>query len=523
MTSGALDRKQKRWLKNAVKYIMMKVIRRFAVRPVPARRSLRALRAPPILIKGVIHMSYNNESDLHQILQQQELIESSLSFVSSAENFIRENGIFPPSRAEEGVMRGLRYPNGTGVIAGVTAIGDVNGYELVDGKKVPQKGRLFYRGIDVSDIIQQCIAEDRFGFEEVVYLLLFGQLPSAPQLKDFQYLLAKWSQLPSYFTEDMILRSPNRNIMNKLESCILALHSHDNMAENSTLEYELFKSFRMVARTPTVVAHSYAAKRHYFDKDSLYLHRTRTDLHVAENFLYSLRKDNHFDDDEAKLLDLCMILHAEHGGGNNSTFACRVLTSSGTDFYSSIAAAVGALKGFRHGGANIKSVEMMQYLKHAVHNWKDDGEVKDALVRILRGELGDGTGLIYGMGHAVYTLSDPRAEILKKFSRNLAEKKGMSDELDLIESVERLAPDIFRNERRSPKPICANVDLYSGFVYKLLGIPTELYTAIFASARMPGWCAHRIEECCGSDPRIIRPAYKTICKRTPYVPLSERY
>jgi len=456
------------------------------------------------------------------MLLHQELIESSLSFVSGSEDFLLENGIFPSSRTDADVMRGLRYPNGTGVIAGVTSIGDVDGYDLVDGEKLPREGRLFYRGISIEDLIQSCIKENRFGFEETVYLLLFGQLPTASQLKDFQYLMARWSQLPSYFSEDMILRSPNKNIMNKLASCILALHSHDGEAENRELENELFKSFRMVARTPTIVAHSYAAKCHYFDKDSLYLHRPRTDMSVAQNFLYSLRKDTQFDDDEAKLLDLCMILHAEHGGGNNSTFACRVLTSSGTDFYSSIAAAVGALKGFRHGGANVKVVEMMKYLKRAVRDWKDDGQVKDQLVRILRRDLGDGTGLIYGMGHAVYTLSDPRAKILKQFSRHLAEKKGMVEELDLIESVERLAPQVFQEVRHSDKPICANVDLYSGFVYTLLGIPADLYTAIFASARMPGWCAHRIEECCADDPRIIRPAYKTVCKRVPYVPLTER-
>ena len=468
-------------------------------------------------------MPYKTERDLHQMLRHQELIESSLSFVSGSEDFILENDIFPATtKADKDVMRGLRYPNGTGVIAGVTSIGDVDGYDLVDGEKIPRRGQLFYRGVSIDDLIQSCIKEDRFGFEETVYLLLFGQLPTASQLTDFQYLMARWSQLPGYFTEDMILRSPNKNIMNKLASCILALHSHDGEAENMTLENELFKSFRMVARTPTIVAHSYAAKCHYFDKDSLYLHRPRTDMSVAQNFLYSLRKDTQFDDDEAKLLDLCMILHAEHGGGNNSTFACRVLTSAGTDFYSSIAAAVGALKGFRHGGANIKVVEMMKYLKRAVRNWKDDGQIKDQLVRILRRQLGDGTGLIYGMGHAVYTLSDPRAEILKRFSRHLAEKKGMVDELDLIESVERLAPQVFQEIRGSDKPICANVDLYSGFVYTLLGIPSDLYTAIFASARMPGWCAHRIEECCAEDPRIIRPAYKTICKRIPYVPLSER-
>ena len=467
-------------------------------------------------------MSYKNERDLRRMLLHQELIESSLSFVSGSEDFCRENGIFPSSRTDADVMRGLRYPNGTGVIAGVTSIGDVDGYDLVDGEKLPREGRLFYRGISIEDLIQSCIKENRFGFEETVYLLLFGQLPTASQLKDFQYLMARWSQLPSYFSEDMILRSPNKNIMNKLASCILALHSHDGEAENRELENELFKSFRMVARTPTIVAPSSAAKCHYFDKDSLYLHRPRTDMSVAQNFLYSLRKDTQFDDDEAKLLDLCMILHAEHGGGNNSPFACRVLTSSGTDFYSSIAAAVGALKGFRHGGANVKVVEMMKYLKRAVRDWKDDGQVKDQLVRILRRDLGDGTGLIYGMGHAVYTLSDPRAKILKQFSRHLAEKKGMVEELDLIESVERLAPQVFQEVRHSDKPICANVDLYSGFVYTLLGIPADLYTAIFASARMPGWCAHRIEECCADDPRIIRPAYKTVCKRVPYVPLTER-
>ena len=467
-------------------------------------------------------MSYKTERDLHRMLRHQELIESSLSFVSGSEDFIRDNDIFPSGRTETDVMRGLRYPNGTGVVAGVTSIGDVDGYDLKDGKKIPRKGRLFYRGVSIEDLIQSCIREDRFGFEETVYLLLFGQLPTLSQLEDFQVLMARWSQLPGYFSEDMILRSPNKNIMNKLASCILALHSHDGEAENRSLENELFKSFRMVARTPTIVAHSYAAKRHYFDQDSLYLHRPRTDLSVAQNFLYTLRKDSKFDDDEAKLLDLCMILHAEHGGGNNSTFACRVLTSTGTDFYSSIAAAVGSLKGFRHGGANIKVVEMMQYLRNAVRDWKDDGQVKDQLVRILNRELGDGTGLIYGMGHAVYTLSDPRAEILKQFSRHLAEKRGMVDQLDFIESVERLAPQVFQEVRGIDKPICANVDLYSGFVYRLLGIPTDLYTAIFASARMAGWCAHRMEECCSDDPRIIRPAYKTICKRGAYVPLADR-
>ena len=454
-------------------------------------------------------MSYKTERDLHRMLRHQELIESSLSFVSGSEDFIRENDIFPSGRTESDVMRGLRYPNGTGVVAGVTSIGDVDGYDLKDGKKIPRKGRLFYRGVSIEDLIQSCIREDRFGFEETVYLLLFGQLPTASQLEDFQVLMARWSQLPGYFSEDMILRSPNKNIMNKLASCILALHSHDGEAENRSLENELFKSFRMVARTPTIVAHSYAAKRHYFDKDSLYLHRPRTDLSVAQNFLYTLRKDSKFDDDEAKLLDLCMILHAEHGGGNNSTFACRVLTSTGTDFYSSIAAAVGSLKGFRHGGANIKVVEMMQYLRNAVGNWKDDGQVKDQLVRILRRELGYGTGLIYGMGHAVYSISDPRAKTMASFVEGLSKEKGRTAEYKLYEKVERLAVEAITKDRKIYKGVSANVDFYSGFIYSMLDLPMELYTPIFAISRIAGWSAHRIEELVGSG-KIIRPSYKAV-------------
>lgn len=471
-------------------------------------------------------MAYNAVNDMNDLLKQQELIQSSEIFVHGLADIFRK-GSFLQDNGDNGdnsdVLRGLRYANGTGVIAGITAIGDVVGYELVNGKKVPAEGHLFYRGIDIHDIIRHCIEEDRFGYEETVYLLLFGILPEPEQLANFQYLMARWSQLPSYFTEDMILRSPNRNVMNKLASCILALHSHDGEAENMSLENELFKSFRMVARTPTIVAHSFAAKRHYFDGDSLYLHCPQVGLSTAENFLYSLRKDSSFTSEEARLLDLCMILHAEHGGGNNSTFACRVLTSAGTDFYSAIAAAVGALKGFRHGGANIKVVEMLECIKSEVHNWNDEGEIKDCLSRIVRKESGDRSGLIYGMGHAVYTTSDPRAKILKEFSRTLAQKKGMGHELELIESVERLAPEVLLNEKKITEKICANVDLYSGFVYRLLGIPAEIYTAFFAAARMAGWCAHRLEECCGSNSRIIRPAYKTQCARNPYVPLQNRH
>ena len=405
-------------------------------------------------------MSYKVDRDLRRMLRHQDLIESSLSFVSGSEDFIRENDIFPSSQSVEGVMRGLRYPNGTGVVAGVTSIGDVDGYDLVDGKKVPRPGRLFYRGISINDIIQQCIAEDRFGFEETVYLLLFGQLPTASQLEDFQVLMARWSQLPSYFSEDMILRSPNKNIMNKLASCILALHSHDGEAENMTLENELFKSFRMVARTPTIVAHSYAAKRHYFDGESLYLHRPRTDMSVAQNFLYSLREDTKFDDDEAKLLDLCMILHAEHGGGNNSTFACRVLTSAGTDFYSSIAAAVGALKGFRHGGANIKVVRMFDEMMSLLKDWEDEEEVAAYLKKLLHKEAFDHAGLIYGVGHAVYSKSDPRAVIFKNFVEKLSVEKGLEKEFNLYSLVEKLAPQVIAEERQIYKGVSSTEEMY---------------------------------------------------------------
>lgn len=467
-------------------------------------------------------MATKLESEIMQMQDELKLNKSSLAFSAALADKYRKEKILPSYSGDKTVMRGLRYANGTGVVAGVTGIGDVSGYDLENGVKVPREGRLYYRGYSIEDIIRDCVQEKRFGFEEVVYLLLFGDLPSADQLTEFRLLLAQWGKLPKDFTKDVILGFPDSNIMTKLENCIIALHSYDGLAEDRSLEQELYKSFRMIARTPIIVAHSYAAKRHYFDGDSLVLHTPQKDLSVAENFLYTLRRDNKFTEEEAKLLDLCLILHAEHGGGNNSTFTCRVLTSSGTDFYSAIAGAVGSLKGFRHGGANIKVVKMMEVIKNEVKDWKDDGQVRDCLARIIRKELGDGSGLIYGMGHAVYTLSDPRAVILRQFSRSLAEKKGMDKELDLISSVERLAPDVFREIRKSDKPMCANVDLYSGFVYQMLGLPTEIFTPIFASARMAGWCAHRVEECCSPDERIIRPAYKSVAERKHFVPLSHR-
>lgn len=461
--------------------------------------------------------------EVQNFIIREEMISSSKKFVGClCDEFKKNNYIAPSFYQKHDVKRGLRNPDGTGVMAGVTLIGNVQGYIIRDGELVPQDGNLIYRGIDVKDLIGGFVAENRFGYEETVYLLLFGELPTATQLTEFKHLLCEWSALPFDFTEDMIIKAPSRNVMNKLARSILALYSYDKEPEPSDLETELFQALRMIARCPTIVAHAYAVKRHYFDNESLYLHRPRQDMSIAENFLYSIRRDNHFTEDEAKLLDLCLVLHAEHGGGNNSAFACRVLSSSGTDIYSALSAAVGSLKGPKHGGANQKVNDMLCDIQRNVKNWKDEGEVKCYLAKIVRKEAHDGSGLIYGMGHAVYTISDPRTIILKEFSRKLAEQKGMVDELDLIESVERFAPVVFAEEKHNDKSICANVDLYSGFVYKMLEIPEELFTPIFAVSRMAGWCAHRIEEVYNSENRIIRPAYKAVSKSKQYIPLKDR-
>jgi citrate synthase len=324
------------------------------------------------------------------------------------------------------------------------------------------------------------------------------------------------------FTEDMILKAPSRNIMNKLARSVLTLYSYDDDPDDLSLESELFKAIQLIARCPMIIAHAYSVKRCYFDNGSLYLHRPQPGLTTAENFLYAVRPDHKFTEAEARLLDLCMVLHAEHGGGNNSAFACRVLSSSHTDIYSSIGAAVGSLKGPRHGGANIKVKEMLDVICAEVKDWSDQQQVFDCLCRILRKEIGDGSGLIYGMGHAVYTLSDPRAKILKTFAHKLAEEKGMVDKLNLIQSVEELAPKAFATVTGKEKVMCANVDLYSGFVYELLNIPQELYTPLFAAARMVGWCAHRIEEVYNPGNKIIRPAYKAVAPDRPFIPLCER-
>lgn len=419
------------------------------------------------------------------------------------------------------VKRGLRNPDGTGVMAGLTQVGSVQGYYLQDGEKVPAEGRLIYRGINVEDLIRGCVSENRFGFEEAAYLLLMGRLPNRQQLASFQQALEEMRPLPHMFTEDMILKAPSKDLMNKLARSVLTLYSYDTDPETMTVENQLRLSMQLIAWTPMIVAHAYAAKRCYFDKGSLYLHRAQAGKGTAENFLSAARDDQQYTEEEARLLDLCLILHAEHGGGNNSTFTCRVISSSHTDIFSSIAAAVGSLKGPRHGGANIKCKQMIDYIANTVHHWDDDDEISACLASLLRREGFDQSGLIYGMGHAVYTLSDPRAKVLKRFSRKLAVEKGMENRLNLIENVERLTPQVFSKVTGKDKVMCANVDLYSGFVYDMLNIPEELYTPLFATARMVGWCAHRMEEVF-SGGKIIRPAYKAIGPRRPFIALDDR-
>ena len=414
------------------------------------------------------------------------------------------------------VKRGLRNQDGTGVMAGVTLIGNVRGYIMQDGEKVPTPGQLFYRGIDVEELIQGFTQAGRFGYEETAYLLMFGGLPTAEELEQFRGILAFFRELPPNFTEDMILTAPSHDIMNKLARSVLALYSYN------PLPMEMVQAIRLIARFPVVVAHAFAAKKHYFDRDSLYLHRPQPELSVAENFLYSVRHNNAFTQEEARLLDLCLVLHMEHGGGNNSAFACRVLSSSGTDIYSAIAAAVGSLKGPKHGGANARVMRMFDEIEANVKDWRDDDEVSAYLTRILKKEAGDGSGLIYGMGHAIYTVSDPRAILLKQFAKKMAADKGMLEEFELFERVERLTPDLFHAVTGQEKAMCANVDMYSGLVYKMMDIPPELYTPLFAIARIVGWCAHRVEEVYNPYGRIIRPAYKAVMPRRSFIPLDQR-
>lgn len=419
------------------------------------------------------------------------------------------------------VKRGLREPDGTGVTAGVTRIGNAHGYVVNEGEKCPVDGMLEYRGYNICDLLEGCIAEGRFGFEECAFLLFMGHLPTRWELQEFADVLAMLRHLPPRFTEDIIMKAPSRSIMNKLEVAVLSLYAYDDNPDDTSLENMMRQSMELVARLPVIAGQAYAVYRNTFFNKSLNLHNPRDGLSTAENFLRILRPDKSYTPEEAHLLDLCLIIHAEHGGGNASTFATRVLSSTGTDTYSAIAAGIGALKGPLHGGANIKVQEMFDCVKANVRDPHNDDELSDFLLRILQGKANDGSGLIYGMGHAVYTKSDPRAVMLKRYARQLAQDKGYGEDFELLESIERLTPEVFNTYKGKHHDICANVDLYSGLVYRMLGIPDELFTPLFATARMVGWAAHRMEEIL-TGKRIIRPAYKAIAKSKEYVPLCDR-
>ena len=419
------------------------------------------------------------------------------------------------------VKRGLRNADGTGVLVGLTRIGDVHGYIMDEGEKVPVDGKLYYRGIDVEAIVNTAAREGRFGFEETVYLLMFGKLPNKAQLEEFTALVGNSRALPKNFAEDSIMKAPSRDIMNKLARSVLTLYSYDEDPENQSPENVLRQCLELIARFPTIVAYSYMAKKHYYDHESLIIHLPEPSCSSAEAMLSLIRPDQKYTRLEAEILDLALVLHAEHGGGNNSTFAVHVVSSADTDTFSAITAGIQSLKGFKHGGANIKVMGMMEDIKKNVKRWESEEEVAAYLAAILRGEAYDGSGLIYGQGHAVYTKSDPRAILLRNKAAVLAEEKGLFREFDLYRLIERLTPEVFRKVKNSNKGICANVDFYSGFVYKMLGIPPDLYTPIFAISRVAGWCAHRLEEII-SGGRIIRPAYKCVQPRLGYTPLAGR-
>lgn len=431
------------------------------------------------------------------------------------------NYIEPELYNKFNVKRGLRNADGTGVLVGLTEIGEVHAYVIEENEKLPVPGRLRYRGININDFVKGYQEEDRFGFEECCYLLLAGELPNPEQLNSFRELLSYRRELPAGFTEDVILKQPSKDIMNKLGSSILNLYRYDDNPDDIRVKNVFSQCVSLIAQLPTVAAYSYQAKRHYFDNESLFIHSPRPELSTAENLLHMIRPDHAYTKLEAEILDLNLVLHAEHGGGNNSTFAVRVVTTSGTDTYSSMASGISSLKGGKHGGANLQVMNMMENIKQNLSNWEDEQEIYEYLCKILRKEAYDKSGLIYGIGHAVYTVSDPRAVLLKEKAQELAKSSGNEQEYNLYTTIERLAPEAFANVKKIDKIVCANVDFYSGFVYQMLGIPKELYTPIFAISRIAGWSAHRIEELINGN-RIIRPAYKNVLPKARYARLNER-
>lgn len=439
-----------------------------------------------------------------------------------ADRCINNSCIDPDLYDKFDVKRGLRDKStGKGVLTGLTEIGDVHAYDTVDGASVPCEGKLFYRGIDVEEIVNAFIKEKRFGFEEVTYLLLFGELPSKKRLDNFNNVLAEYRTLPPSFVRDIVMKAPSRDMMNLLARSVLSLYSWDDNPDDTSIPNVLRQSLSLIARVPLISVYGYHACQHYHHGENLHIINPDPQLSTAENILRLLRPDSSYTELEAKILDLALVLHAEHGGGNNSTFTNHVVSSSGTDTYSAIAASLCSLKGPKHGGANIKVKHMFDHMKETVNDWNDDDEIKNYLTAILDKRLFDKAGLIYGIGHAVYSISDPRAKLLKGFTEKLAQEKGRMDEFQLYENVERLAPEVISRAHKRQKSVSANVDFYSGFVYSMLGLPDELYTPMFASARMAGWSAHRIEEIINAG-KIIRPAYKNVAKKAKYVPLNKR-
>ena len=419
------------------------------------------------------------------------------------------------------VKRGLRDIKGKGVLAGLTDIGNVHAYDMVDGKQVPCEGKLYYRGYNIEDLVNGFIRDQRFGFEEVTYLLLFGKLPSKEDLKEFSDMLVAYRSLPTSFVRDIILKAPSQDMMNTLARSVLTLYTYDDRADDISLPNVLRQCLQLIALFPMLSVYGYQAYSHYHDGKSLYIHMPDPSLSTAENLLHILRPDSKYTNLEAHILDIALVLHMEHGGGNNSTFTTHVVSSSGTDTYSTIASSLGSLKGPKHGGANIKVVRMFEDMKKNVHDWEDDEEIKTYLTALLNKQAFDRSGLIYGMGHAVYSISDPRAKTFRKFVKKLSEEKNMLKEYALYEKVEKLAPEVIAAERHIYKGVSANIDFYSGLVYSMLGLPIELYTPIFAIGRIAGWSAHRLEELVNAG-KIIRPAYKAVCPHKPYVPMSER-
>lgn len=434
---------------------------------------------------------------------------------------LKKGAIDPEFYNKFEVKRGLRDSDGRGVLVGLTEIGEVHSYILDEGEMVPVPGRLIYRGYDITDLAKGFLEDNRFGFEETIYLLLFGILPDQKSLKDFEQLLILNQKLPENFARDIILNAPSKDIMNGLARSVLALYTFDDNADDISIKNVLKQCIKLIASFPSLAVYSYQAFSHYHGNKSLILHSPQPNLSLAENILYMLRPDCRYTELEAKLLDLALVLHAEHGGGNNSSFVTHVVTSTGTDTYSTMAAALGSLKGPKHGGANHKVIQMFEDIKKQVNNWDDDEEVEAYLSRLLSRDAFDHSGLIYGIGHAVYSISDPRAVILKKYAARLAQEKGLENEFNLYDKVEKLAPNLIAQSNKMHKVVSANVDFYSGFVYRMLNLPIEMFTPIFALARIAGWSAHRIEEIVNAG-KIIRPAYKSVAPRQTYIPLNKR-